>query len=268
LTQNTREVAIDGLIHLGLPLGEAKSYIALVENGLSEATPLAQLANVPQPKIYSYLKSLERKGFVYKTHIRGKPNIYKPKSYSLVIDTLKEAFDEKIEVTSSFLKDAEEKQEDDSRKDYITYMQGKKAVDDGIKDIIHNLKRNCLIIDLGQYGQFIRKQIQVEGNIEIISVIDQIKGSFEKLPLFQTMMDSGTFKPVEPYQPLIMFNDVDFENRVCEGTTIIAHSTEHDEAIIVQITHEVITTFQLRLLMNLLDILNTIPEALSNTKFK
>jgi sugar-specific transcriptional regulator TrmB len=264
LTQNTREVAIDGLVHLGLPIGEAKSYIALVENGSSEATPLAQLANVPQPKIYSYLKSLEQKGFVYKTHIKGKPNLYKPKSYSLVIDTLKETFDEKINGTSAFLKQAEEKQDQDSLKDYITYTQGKKAVDDGIKDIIHNLKRNCLIIDLGQYGQFVRKQIQAKGDIEIVSVIDQIKDITEKLPFIQTLGDSGTFKPIEPFQPLIMFHDVDFENRVCDGTTIIAHSTEYDEAIIIQVTHEVITTFQLRLLMNILDILNAIPKTLSS----
>lgn len=260
MSQNVREVAIDGLVHLGLPSGEAKSYVALVEIGSSEATPLAQLANVPQPKIYSYLKSLEQRGFVYKTHIRGKPNLYKPKSYSLVIDTLKKTFDEKIDVTSTFLKDAEEMQDQDSLKDYITYMQGKKAVDDGIKEIVRGLKHNCLIIDLGFYGPFIKKKIQTRKNIQIISVIDEMKSNIEKMSIFQTLMDTGLFKPIEPFQPLIMFSDVNFEKRVCESTVIIAHSTKSDEAMIVQITHEVITTFQLRLLLNIMDIVKKIPE--------
>ncbi|MHA2252348.1 MAG: TrmB family transcriptional regulator [Candidatus Kariarchaeaceae archaeon] len=260
MTQQTREVAIDGLVHLGLPSGEAKSYVALVEIGSSEATPLAQLANVPQPKIYSYLKSLEQRGFVYKTHIRGKPNLYKPKSYSLVIDTLKESFDEKIDMTSTFLRDAEEMQELDNLKDYITYTQGKKAVDDGVKEIIQDLNQNCLIIDLGFYGSAIKKKIQARKNIQIISAIDEMKSNIETMCIFQKLMDIGVFKPIEPFQPLILFSDVDFEKKVCKNTVIIAHSTETDEAIIVQITHEVITTFQLRLLLNIMDIIKKIPE--------
>ncbi|MCE7734845.1 MAG: TrmB family transcriptional regulator, partial [Candidatus Heimdallarchaeota archaeon] len=47
--------AIQGLVSLGLSLGESKVYTALYTSGTLEATPLATIAEVPQSKVYSYL---------------------------------------------------------------------------------------------------------------------------------------------------------------------------------------------------------------------
>ena len=79
-----RTGAINGLVSLGLSLGESKVYTALYTNGTLEATPLAEIAEVPQSKVYSYLSSLEKRGIVSKIAIDGKPNLFNTISYNIL----------------------------------------------------------------------------------------------------------------------------------------------------------------------------------------
>lgn len=64
-----RTLDLDGntsrLTELGLTLTEARCYVALLEIAPATAGQLAEHADVPRPKVYGTVKSLEQRGFAY-----------------------------------------------------------------------------------------------------------------------------------------------------------------------------------------------------------
>lgn len=61
-TINTNGTRAAELVELGLSLNESRAYLALLSAPLSTASQLAEIAEVPRPKIYSALSSLESRG--------------------------------------------------------------------------------------------------------------------------------------------------------------------------------------------------------------
>src|SRR5881296_933303 len=59
---------------VGLTKSEASTYVVLMENGPIRASDLARLADIPQPRIYSVLRTLVEKGFL--REVSRKPATY------------------------------------------------------------------------------------------------------------------------------------------------------------------------------------------------
>src|SRR3954467_12751895 len=57
-----RQGHIDQLTRLGLPVYEAKAYLALIRRGSSTAAEVARIAGVPRQRIYDVLASLVERG--------------------------------------------------------------------------------------------------------------------------------------------------------------------------------------------------------------
>jgi sugar-specific transcriptional regulator TrmB len=55
--------AVRGLVDLGLTLGEARSYVTLLEGEVMTAAAVAADAGIARPKVYEALRLLEEKGF-------------------------------------------------------------------------------------------------------------------------------------------------------------------------------------------------------------
>ena len=66
------ETIVEELKILGLSAYEAKTLLAIIENPESTAEEIASLANVPKAKIYTVLKSLEKRGVIKTSQTRPK----------------------------------------------------------------------------------------------------------------------------------------------------------------------------------------------------
>ena len=92
---------IDILQKMGLTLYGAKVYAALVSTGPSNATTLANEAEVPRTKIYEVLKRLEEEKWVLVE--KGRPNIYSARYPRDIFDEKKSALLSEIEDVSTQL---------------------------------------------------------------------------------------------------------------------------------------------------------------------
>jgi sugar-specific transcriptional regulator TrmB len=60
----SKDELVEDLMHLGLTLYEARSYLILTKYGELTSTDLVRLAGIPQSRVYDVMSSLQRKGFV------------------------------------------------------------------------------------------------------------------------------------------------------------------------------------------------------------
>ncbi len=84
MLENISEEAKNALREAGLTEYETRSYLYLLQEGMSTARQISNEANVPYSKIYEVLNALERKGWV-KTQM-DRPRQYFPKSPSEALD--------------------------------------------------------------------------------------------------------------------------------------------------------------------------------------
>jgi len=70
--------------HFGLNLYEARAYVALVGFGVLTPAELASVSEVPAPRTYDVLRSLEKKGFAMSQP--GKDNKYRPVHPKIVLE--------------------------------------------------------------------------------------------------------------------------------------------------------------------------------------
>ncbi len=138
-----RNEVIETLRNLGMGKGEAKTYTALAIGGAEEATPLAKLAGVPQPKIYEYLKNLVEEGFVTVYESGGRAKIYEATSPELVVAKLTERLSEKSKKISDFFKNVEVEEKYDEP--MIDVRSGLESVRFRLEDIFSKAKHNVLM---------------------------------------------------------------------------------------------------------------------------
>ncbi|MHA2274662.1 MAG: TrmB family transcriptional regulator [Candidatus Kariarchaeaceae archaeon] len=267
--QNKRKLAIDGLVQLGLPMGEAKAYVALLELGGSEATPLAKAANVPQPKIYGYLSNLEIKGIVIKAELSGKPKIYTPIRYDIVIKQLKDETDKKFNETEKVLDFIQKNQSNVEIGEYVSFVQGIKAVETGFKESILKIKQNAIILCSPYYNPLIDSLLVNKPEIKVKRPLTEISKNLENYPKFiQQLSNSPMLKTLKQNRPMVMFRDVDEKTQNCDAVVILGHP--HDpaeltqEPLIVEITHKAITKFQVNIVLTIVELLEKMKTTLNN----
>ena len=137
-----REDAVKTLIDLGLGKGEAKTYVTLVLSGRAEASPLANLAGVPQPKIYEYLKNLINKGFVKQYATSGRAKLYEAISPKIVVSILQNKIEEKSKETIEFFENS--KQSINLKEPALDVSVGRENVMIRLEDMIANAKADLV----------------------------------------------------------------------------------------------------------------------------
>lgn len=86
------------LKHLGLTEYEAKAYIVLIKFGVLTAEKVCELAQIPLPRVYDTITSLQKKGFVIVSRTRPKKfrAVETRKALESFIEIQKKDFDDRI----------------------------------------------------------------------------------------------------------------------------------------------------------------------------
>lgn len=133
---------IDDLVKLGLTRYEALSFAGLVLLKVATPSELADFVNIPKPKIYDTLRSLERKGFVMM--MPGRPLKYKafPPQEAILrrIEELKNSAEEVISRLKKLQVEEAEKVEE-----ILWILKGSDNVSQALSSIINRAKRSLKI---------------------------------------------------------------------------------------------------------------------------
>jgi len=245
-----KQEAIDALTSLGLTLGEAKTYVSLIRIGTSYASDVARFAEVPQPKIYGFLKSLEEKDFITRQEKSGIPDTFTATSYDIVLEMLQSQLKKKIETATEFFKEAKKEKPTRAIEDLFAYYEGENAVLSGLDVIFENIEKNAIFVLLSEDDKrlvehLIAKRKEINKEIEIFSLA--IPAKVRNFPLFKRMMKSDSFKDYQEEGITAFFTDVDLTNYSGKSFNIIFPPINKYSSILINIKHPTALVFQLRL---------------------
>ncbi|MDH5403230.1 MAG: hypothetical protein OEZ01_06160 [Candidatus Heimdallarchaeota archaeon] len=251
-----KQTTLDVLISLGLTLGEAKTYLALVSIENSEASPLAEIADVPQTKIYAYLKSLEQNHkIVRKVEIIGKPNQYSALDFDIVVSKLQADLVEKIQHAKEYVSNLQTPNEQIINS-YVYTIQGERSLKLGLEDICLKAKENILIISSGNtYFVDIMEQHMKTRDIKKL----QISDLFHKpSKILNIISKSDIFKQFSEMKFTTFFVDINIDNKSCQSVNILGYPNSIDQdPILVSINHPSIINFQMTVIKTMVNILET-----------
>ena len=246
----TKQETIDALTSLGLTLGEAKTYVSSIRIGTSYASNIARFAEVPQPKIYGYLKSLEEKNFITRQEKSGIPDTFTATSYDIVLESLQSQIERKIETAAEFFKEAKRERPTREIEDLFAYYEGENAVLSGLDTIFESIQNNVVIALLNQDDKRLieyqfAKQKNKNDKIKIYTL--DIPKNVRNLPLFRRITKSEGFKEYSEIQPTAFFTDVEFENLFGKSFNLIFPPIEDFNTILINIKHPTALSFQMML---------------------
>ncbi|MCG3222564.1 MAG: hypothetical protein H7641_14380 [Candidatus Heimdallarchaeota archaeon] len=246
----TKQETIDALTSLGLTLGEAKTYVSLIRIGTSYASDVARFAEVPQPKIYGYLKSLEEKHFITRQEKSGIPDTFTATSYDIVLEMLQTQMKNKIETATVFFKETKKEKPTRAIEDLFAYYEGENAVLSGLDVIFENIEKNAIFVLLNEDDKRLlehliakRKEINRKIKAYSLSIPDKVRN----FPLFKKMMKSNGFKDYHEEGPTAFFTDVDLTNFTGKSFNIIFPPIDKYNSVLINIKHPTALVFQLRL---------------------
>lgn len=244
-----RDNVIQSLIDLGLSTGEAKTYIKLVETGPSEATPLAESAGVPQPKIYEYLRALSTKNLIMEYDSRRRARTYEAIDYNVALDLLEKVLQKKIQTTREyFKKNIEiEKEEKDQ---LITYKTGETAVNIAIEDIFSKSKKNIMFIEnhgTSNLMNTLLKRYKLERINFLHEDVQKLEGIHNIIDPFRNVLQE-----ISTIQPAFVISDIDIKMGVARLSAIISPSTKEIEPMIIIFKHQLIINYQTKFLLGLI----------------
>jgi len=241
--------AIDVLTTLGLTLGEAKTYLALVIVGSEEATPLAELAEVPQPRVYSYLDSLVAKNLVTKNEIDGKPNRYDAEDFDVALSILQNDLQQNISAAKQYIEEKRASRET-VQPASVSIIQGEQSISNRLKSLANNIENNVLLLNHHYFEDKIDR-IFGDLNIQVIKPLTRLKTN----PAIQMLFESQLLEKVKHFRIMVMVIDIDFGAITADSVNILAYGEDGSgvEPIMVQITHPVIIAFQTQFLMGFVE---------------
>ncbi|MHA1401105.1 MAG: TrmB family transcriptional regulator [Candidatus Heimdallarchaeaceae archaeon] len=251
----SKQSAIDALTTLGLSLGEAKTYATLVELGSALASTIARKANIPQPKIYGFLKKLETRGYVFRQEKRGAPDTFIAAPYEIVLDSLEGEISKKIRDAKRFFEETEKMQKTHEIEDLFAYYEGERAVYAGLSNIIGQICENAYIISFNKaMGPLIQELLlerksEVEG-LEIFYL--ELGQELWNLPVVKKLFGSRGFVDQLEF-PCSFFTDVDFEKITAKSLNILLPAIEDFNSVLINIKHPLVFRLYLKLIKNILN---------------
>ncbi|MCH8906890.1 MAG: TrmB family transcriptional regulator [Candidatus Heimdallarchaeota archaeon] len=262
MSSGTNEKLIQALISLGLPRWEAQTYVALYQHGLSEATPLARKANIPQPKIYTHLGSLETKGFITKTEIVGKPHQYIAMNHEVVLSELRKNLMNQLTLSAQFFEELEIESSELNAENYFNFAQGINPVRIAIRDIISEAKNNIYILPNENFSiysdAFDRAVSDHPDDLEVVFINERLMKFTHIFSRLTAEINPDSMKRITKGRPLLIIKDVDVVNKQASSVSIITPQVDNFDPVMFQIRHPMIVNFQVGLLLGLLEIMETI----------
>ena len=249
-----REDAVKTLIDLGLGKGEAKTYVTLVLSGRAEASPLANLAGVPQPKIYEYLKNLINKGFVKQYATSGRAKLYEAISPKIVVSILQNKIEEKSKETIEFFENS--KQSINLKEPALDVSVGRENVMIRLEDMIANAKRNVFFIPSFNYRKEILMFAKKYNQIDYYSIKISNELMNKLLNIFE--IKSEYLSSLKTLYPLFISTDVDFDRKTCYQTAILAPQTHIEDSFMIVFHDSFIPLFQFNVIMGILSLTDEI----------
>ena len=238
---------IEALVDLGLGTGEAKVYLALVTGGSESATPLSKRAEVPQPKVYEYLKALVAKGCVSEMNTPSRAKVYEAISPSIVMEHLENELHNKAKQAENFLIEnrGTKKQGEEP---VIDFISGSENVSRRIEDLIIKTKKNIVFFSSRYYTSFFEDMQSKYGlNLDFyqikISITPELRANFRK-----------KIDPLLGIQPSVMFMDVDMNTKTCAETTIFTPRINENEAIMAIFRNSFAPGYQFSLVLTAVEL--------------
>jgi sugar-specific transcriptional regulator TrmB len=236
--------AIDSLIRLGLSTSEARTYIALLKSGPTSPANLSKLAQIPQPKIYGYLESLEKSGFAELSDIQGRVKIYFAKPYEFVLNQLEKEINDRITYLSGFFKNLKQDEQSDVTEFFILH-EGSSRVNLAVEEIFIRAKKNLIILSKGFMEDKINSLMKQYSNLNYSLPTDRQEGLMKLTNMLQEMMIN---EEIQRLRPLVMFVDYDIENPTISETIISCISDPElgiaDHPVLLRIKHPTLTRLQ------------------------
>ena len=245
-----KQETIEALTSLGLTLGEARTYIALIRIGTSYASDVARFAEVPQPKIYGFLKSLEEKDFITRQEKSGIPDTFTATSYDIVLEMLQAQLKEKVKTATEFFKEAKKEKPTRAIEDLFAYYEGENAVLSGLDVIFESIENNAIFVLLNDDDKrllehLFAKRKANKREIKIYSLA--IPTKVRNFPIFKKMMKSEGFQDYQEIGPTAFFTDVDLNSYSGKSFNIIFPPIKKYSSILINIKHPTALVYQLRL---------------------
>jgi len=243
---NDTEV-IAALVDLGLGTGEAKVYLALVTGGSESATPLSKRAEVPQPKVYEYLKALVAKGYVSEMNTPSRAKVYEAISPSIVMEHLENELHIKAKQAEKFLiENLSMKTQDEEP--VIDFISGSENVFRRIEDVITKTKKNIVFLSSQYYASFFENlQSKYGRKLDFYQI--KISIAPELLANFREKID-----PLLGIQPSVMFMDVDMNTKTCAETSIFTPRINENESVMVIFRNSFAPSYQFNLVLTAVEL--------------
>ncbi len=257
-TSFSKEETIKALTFLGLPLGEAKTYTSLVGEGSSQATRLAEIADVPQPKVYGYLESLVKKNYVTRQIKKGKPDTFTAVPYESVIDALESEISFRIKETKKYFKEIREKEKERQVEDLFSYYEGTKTVSAGLKTVIGQVQENIIVvlaneIHASQLQSLYAELRKEKPSVEILQLT--VSDKIFRLPPIKKLVNTEGFSGLLAKKPTMFYTDVDFESKSCSSMNLYLPPIDDFSSMLINIKHPVALHLQLQLFDGLFEML-------------
>ncbi len=246
----SKKDAIATLIKLGLSAGEAKTYVSLVTMDTLFASEIARAAEVPQPKVYGFLKSLEEKNFITRQEKSGRPDTFTATAFDIVVEKLTTDMEEMIANTKDYLEEANKAKATEQVRDLFAYYEGENAVISGLDVIISRMQRNAIFLfmnkkDKKHIENLLERKMKENKDIKIYTI--SIPKKLQLLPLFRNLAKSEKFKNYSENQLTAFFTDIDLENLTGKSLNIVFPAIEEYSRILINIKHPTALIFQLQL---------------------
>ena len=245
--------AIDSLVKLGLPIGEAKTYVALLLLGESEATPLAGVASVPQPKIYKYLEALEKKGYVTKFEIIGKPNRYKALAYQVVLEDLQSNYHSILQDAVKQFEILDQYSVKQSKQGFIHFV-GENAIRNGLREIVRNTKHNIYVFPNPSDIDLLKTTFTENPELKVYSFHGSLPELFMKMnPAMKAFIEGDLKNLLVEKRPTVLLLNVDEDKRIAESSILLLQAIEPYEKLLVHIRHPLAAIYHTSIFFALLD---------------
>lgn len=179
------EDLVDSLRRIGLNRYESKAYLALLDSSPLSASELSEKTDIPRPRTYDTLKSLEDKGVC--SMQPGRPIKYKAKNVREALENLKDQkrdeHEKKIEKIDQVQEKLEEKLEEaqiEEGKDpdsYMWFLKDRGKIDSKIRSLLAKAENEVVIATdskdatehLSRHGEHLEKAKDRGVDVKVIT---------------------------------------------------------------------------------------------------
>lgn len=204
---------IEKLTKAGLSIYEAKAYQVLFNQGLLTASEISKMAEIPQGRVYSVLKSLENRGFcnMFSGSVK-KFEAVNPKMAFKSLLKAKETALKEVEELSEELEEAfESKQKESSPLDYIQILTSKQSQVNKFDELIKLSEKTLYSFNKKPYATGFMREMD-----EIIRASKPLRKIIKEGTVVKALFEAETVHIQEFARMVKYYESIGEEVRICE----------------------------------------------------